>query len=136
MEKVSFGYCNGEVRDLLGEDIVRYRQTINGVSNRHPEVKVNAVYSADSIDPRLNINLEGELGGLEQVMNELFEECGFPHVIDRPNTWFDKLAPKAVKPAELTTKEAYRLIRQMFKDRKIKLYGGYKNNTDRLSPSI
>ena len=129
MEQASFGYCNREVRDLLGEDILNYRQIINDILHRHPNVQIRASYSTDSINPRLGIYLEGELGGLEQVMNELFEKCGFPHVIDRPNTWLDKIPPKS---EEVTTKEAYRLIKQMFKNRGIKLCGGFKNNTDRI----
>lgn len=119
MERVGFGYAGDEVRNLLGEGVLRYRDFIVDVAQKRPEIKVSAVYH-DNIIYRgvLNIRLEGELSELESVMGEFFSEFGPPDVVDTPACFMDKIPPRRLS---VTTKPAYSLVKTLLKEEGIKL---------------
>lgn len=126
MERAAFGYLGSEVRNLLGEKIFEYRDSINQVAERHYDVKVGAGFDGCTFPlfgGLLRIQLEGKLNSLESTINEFFEKFGLPDVVDTPYGLIDKFfnsIPPATWSEELTTKPAYAIIKRVFKMKNMK----------------
>ncbi len=126
MERVAFGYCDSEARNLLGEKVFEYRDSIKELAERYYNVKISA-YFGGNVFPLsgdlLRIRLEGKLDGLESATNELFKKFGLPDLVDTPFSLSDKFLnsiPPRIQSEELTTKPAYAFIKKIFKMENVK----------------
>src|SRR3989344_2521975 len=126
MERAAFGYQDSRTRNLLGQKILEYRDSINQVAERHYDVNVSADFDGCTFPlfgGLLRIQLEGELNSLESTINEFFEKFGLPDVVDTPYGFIDKVFngfPPGTRSEELTTKSAYKFIKSIFKMKNIK----------------
>ena len=126
MERAAFGYRDREARNLLGEDIFEYRDSINEVVERHYNVKISAGFDSCNFPLSgglLRIQLEGELNSLESAINEFFEKFGLPDLVDTPYDFIDKFfnsIPPRIQSEELTTRPAYAIIKSIFKMKNVK----------------
>ena len=128
-KKISFGYTRPwypELMILLGIEILKFRGVIEDATRKHPNVNIYSFFRGGYYG-RLNLQLNGDLKDLETLMRDIFERLELPDIVDKPRSYFERFFPPRL--SEITTKESFILIKKLYREKDIKLYGGYKDGT-------
>ncbi len=117
MEYITFGYKMPEVYDILGTEIIIFRENILDFISRHKDINIsiNAYKRARCSQDPIDIRIEGPADKLLHAMSALFDIYGLPDDTYNPKDVIDIILGQN---NNRTSKKAYQLYKNL--EQKIK----------------
>ena len=112
MEYITIGYNIPKVYDILGTDIIIFRENILDLKARNKDIIItidNCKISRNTVDP-IEIRMDGSINKLSYAMSDLFNIYKIPDVVYPPKDVVDTILGISNNK---TTKKAYQLYKNL-----------------------